>query len=207
MSIGKPDGLAATGLLECSTMDHGIAVFTGYPMTPAQLGREVEQRGFESLFYAEHTHIPVRSRRGDGSPAVGYARTYDPFVALAAAASVTETLLLGTGVCLVTEREPITTAKAVASVDHLSGGRIRRCWSAATGLVPRSGCFATATAGCRSAGHWPPWTSWRPASPRSGGVLPTKAAGPSRSRFSAFLTGATWWTSLPRPGWTGACSR
>ena len=104
-------------------MDYGIAVFTGYPMTPVQLAREVEQRGFESLFYAEHTHIPVRSRRADGRPAIGYARTYDPFVALAAAAAVTETLLLGTGVCLVTQRDPITTAKAVASVDHLSGGR------------------------------------------------------------------------------------
>jgi probable F420-dependent oxidoreductase len=106
-----------------AAMDYGIVVFNGYPISPVKLGRAVEERGFESLFYAEHTHIPVNTQRADGRPAIGYARTYDPFVALAAAAAVTETLRLGTGVCLVTQRDPIITAKEVARLDHLSSGR------------------------------------------------------------------------------------
>ncbi len=92
-------------------------------LTPLVLGRSVEDLGFESLFYPEHTHIPVNTRRGDGGSARDYADTYDPFVALAAVAAVTSTLKLGTAVCLVTERHPITTAKAVASLDQVSGGR------------------------------------------------------------------------------------
>jgi probable F420-dependent oxidoreductase len=92
-------------------------------LTPQVLGRSVEDLGFESLFYPEHTHIPVNTRRGDGSAARDYADTYDPFVALAAVAAVTSTLKLGTAVCLVTERHPITTAKAVASLDQVSAGR------------------------------------------------------------------------------------
>ncbi|HLV59598.1 MAG TPA: LLM class F420-dependent oxidoreductase [Natronosporangium sp.] len=105
-------------------MDIGIAVFTGSNgLAPQELARAVEERGFESLFYAEHTHIPVASRRGDGRSTREYADTYDPFVALAAAAAVTTDLKLGTGVCLVTERDPIITAKQVASLDRLSGGR------------------------------------------------------------------------------------
>ena len=105
-------------------MDVGIAVFSGaYGLAPAALGRAVEQRGFESLFYAEHTHIPVASSRPDGRPVRDYAETYDPFVALSAAAAVTTTLRLGTAVCLVTERDPIVTAKAVSSLDRVSYGR------------------------------------------------------------------------------------
>src|SRR6266705_4919555 len=92
-------------------------------LTPQVLGRSVEDLGFESLFYPEHTHIPVNTRRGDGGSARDYADTYDPFVALAAVAAVTSTLKLGTGVCLVTQRDPIITAKEVASLDRLSGGR------------------------------------------------------------------------------------
>jgi probable F420-dependent oxidoreductase len=83
----------------------------------------VEERGFESLFYAEHTHIPVASRRADGRPTRNYANTFDPFVALSAVAAVTTTLKLGTGVCLVAQRDPIITAKEVASLDVLSRGR------------------------------------------------------------------------------------
>lgn len=104
-------------------MDIGVIMFNGYPMSPAALGQAVEERGFESLFYPEHTHIPVASRRGDGRPTKSYAYTYDPFVALAAAAAVTRMLRLGTAVCLVAQRDPIITAKEVASIDHLSGGR------------------------------------------------------------------------------------
>ena len=105
-------------------MDVGIAVFSGdYGLAPPALGQAVEQRGFESLFYAEHTHIPVASTRPDGRPVRDYADTWDPFVALSAAAAVTTTLKLGTAVCLVTERDPIITAKAVASLDRIAEGR------------------------------------------------------------------------------------
>jgi len=105
-------------------MDIGIAILSGdYGLAPPALGRAVEQRGFESLFYAEHTHIPVASTRSDGRPTRDYAETYDPFVALSAVAAGTTTLALGTAVCLVTERDPIVTAKAVSSLDRLSGGR------------------------------------------------------------------------------------
>jgi probable F420-dependent oxidoreductase len=105
-------------------MDVGVAVFAGsYGLAPPALGRAVEARGFESLFYAEHTHIPVASRRPDGRPVRPFAETYDPFVALSAVAAVTTTLKVGTGVCLVTERDPIITAKAVASLDRIAEGR------------------------------------------------------------------------------------
>lgn len=105
-------------------MEIGIVALTGYRgLTPPDLGRAVEERGFGSLFYTEHTHIPLSTRRSDGSPARDYAETYDPFVALAAAAAVTDTLLLGTAVCLVTQHDPITLAKTVASLDRVSRGR------------------------------------------------------------------------------------
>jgi probable F420-dependent oxidoreductase len=105
-------------------MDLGIVVMTGSEgLTPQAVGHACEERGFESLFWAEHTHIPVRSRRADGAATRFYADTYDPFAALSAAAAVTSSLKLGTAVCLVVERDPITLAKEVASLDRLSGGR------------------------------------------------------------------------------------
>jgi probable F420-dependent oxidoreductase len=105
-------------------VDVGIAVFSGdYGLAPPALGRAVEQRGFESLFYPEHTHIPVASSRPDGRPVRDYAESHDPFVALAAVTAVTTTIRLGTAVCLVTERDPIVTAKAVSSLDRVSGWR------------------------------------------------------------------------------------
>ncbi len=85
-----------------------------------------EERGFECLLFPEHTHIPAsrESAWPGGAELPGYyARTYDPFVACVAAADATERLLIGTGICLVIERDPIITAKEVASVDVLSGGR------------------------------------------------------------------------------------
>jgi probable F420-dependent oxidoreductase len=109
-------------------MDFGIGFFaTDQSVDPATLGRMVEERGFESLFLAEHTHIP--SSRATDYPVGGelpdyYARTHDPFVALTAAALATEHLTLATGICLVNQRDPILTAKAAASVDVLSGGRL-----------------------------------------------------------------------------------
>jgi len=109
-------------------VEFGAAYFaTDYSLDAAALARALEERGFESLFLAEHTHIPV-SRRSPwpGGPELPrhYWHTLDPFVALAAAATVTTRLRLGTGICLVVERDPITTAKEVASLDLLSGGRV-----------------------------------------------------------------------------------
>jgi probable F420-dependent oxidoreductase len=108
-------------------MRFGLVMYpTDHTIDPVSLGRAAEERGFESVFFPEHTHIPVASRHPstDGPDRLaGYARAYDPFVALAAVAATTTTLQLGTGVCLVVQRDPITTAKEVASIDHLSGGR------------------------------------------------------------------------------------
>jgi probable F420-dependent oxidoreductase len=109
-------------------MRFGLAIFpTDDAIAPAELGRAVEDAGFEALFFAEHTHIPASRetpRPGGGELPPQYWHTHDPFVALATVAQVTERLRLGTGVCLVVERDPIVTAKAVASLDMLSGGRV-----------------------------------------------------------------------------------
>jgi probable F420-dependent oxidoreductase len=95
-------------------------------MDPAHLAQLVEQRGYESLFLPEHSHIPaerVTPYEGGGEMPRKYAHTYDLFVALTAAATATSRLRVGSGVCLIIQRDPISTANAVASVDHLSGGR------------------------------------------------------------------------------------
>jgi probable F420-dependent oxidoreductase len=108
-------------------VDFGVMMFpTDYAVAPDEFARMVEERGFESLFFPEHTHIPAS--RETPYPAGGdlpqeYSHTYDPFVALTAAAAATERLRVATGICLVVERDPITTAKEVASLDRLSGGR------------------------------------------------------------------------------------
>jgi probable F420-dependent oxidoreductase len=107
---------------------YGLAIFlTDESISPADMGRLAEDRGFESLFLAEHTHIPVARQTPWGSSGEEmprhYYRTLDPFVALTAAAAATTTLRVGTGVCLVIQRDPIVTAKEVASLDFLSGGR------------------------------------------------------------------------------------
>jgi probable F420-dependent oxidoreductase len=108
-------------------MLYGVAIFpTDYAAHPATIARLVEERGFESLHFPEHTHIPAARRTphpsGDKLPDQ-YSHTYDPFVALAAAAQATERIKLATGICLVVERDPIITAKEVATIDRLSGGR------------------------------------------------------------------------------------
>jgi probable F420-dependent oxidoreductase len=97
---------------------------TDYSMSVVELARALEERGFESLFVPEHTHIPA-SRGGAGGPELPreYSHLLDPFVSLAAAAGATTRLRLGTGICLLTERDPIVTAKAVASADLISNGR------------------------------------------------------------------------------------
>ncbi len=109
-------------------MKFGIVMFpTDYAIDPVTLGRAVEERGFDSLFFPEHTHIPTSRRTpwpGGAELPREYSHTYDLFVALAAVAATTEKLLLGTGICLVVERDPITLAKEVASLDLISGGRV-----------------------------------------------------------------------------------
>jgi probable F420-dependent oxidoreductase len=108
-------------------VDVGVQMFsTDLAIRPEALARETEARGFDSLFLPEHTHIPTSRRTpypGGGELPDEYRRTYDPFLALAAAAVVTERIKLGTGICLVGQRDPILLAKEVASIDVLSGGR------------------------------------------------------------------------------------
>lgn len=108
-------------------MRTGVFYFpTEYGIETGELARALEERGFDSLFLCEHTHIPVSRRSpfpGGGELPKRYKHTHDPFVALSFAAAATKTLLLGTGVCLVPQRDPIITAKSVASLDRLSGGR------------------------------------------------------------------------------------
>ncbi|MFM9590242.1 LLM class F420-dependent oxidoreductase [Streptomyces scabiei] len=105
-----------------------VTIFlTDETITPTRLARELEQRGFAGLYLPEHTHIPVE--RTTPYPAGGdlpreYGRTLDPFVALGQAAAVTERLGLGTGITLVAQHDPIDLAKQIATVDHLSGGRL-----------------------------------------------------------------------------------
>jgi probable F420-dependent oxidoreductase len=108
-------------------MDFGIGYFpTHYAMGPGELAALIEERGQESLLFAEHTHIPASRESpwpGGAELPDKYIHTYDLFVALTAAAVATRRLRIGSGICLVIERDPIVTAKEVASIDHLSGGR------------------------------------------------------------------------------------
>ena len=108
-------------------MDFGAMMFsTDYSIRPDDLAKMLEDRGFESMWVPEHTHIPAdRTSPWPGGPDLpkDYWHTYDPFLALTAAAGVTTDLKLGTGICLMIERDPITTAKEIASLDMLSRGR------------------------------------------------------------------------------------
>jgi probable F420-dependent oxidoreductase len=108
-------------------MKTGVMLFpTDYSIHPAELALAAEQRGFESLWVAEHSHIPASRATpwpgGDELPQMYY-DVVDPFVALSMAAQATTTLKIATGICLVIQRDPIQTAKVVASLDALSGGR------------------------------------------------------------------------------------
>ena len=108
-------------------MDIGVFFFpTDYSIELTELSVELEQRGFESLLVCEHTHIPASRKTewpGGGELPKEYYHTYDPLVGLSFAASVTERLKVGTGICLVPQRDPFNLAKSVASLDRLSGGR------------------------------------------------------------------------------------
>jgi probable F420-dependent oxidoreductase len=112
-------------------MRHGVVLFSSdRGITPAQAAQAAEAAGFDCFYVPEHTHIPVRREAphpGTGTaelPDDRYLRTLDPWVALSTAASVTSTIRLGTAVALPAEHDPIALAKAIASLDHLSGGRV-----------------------------------------------------------------------------------
>ena len=103
------------GIMQASTQD---------TIQPVELARFAEENGFDALFMGEHTHLPTAPHRYGDAISDDYKKFYDPFVALSLAAAVTERLKLGTGVCLLTEHHPITLAKTVATLDHISGGRV-----------------------------------------------------------------------------------
>ncbi len=109
-------------------MDLGVTIFlTDQSIGPMELAREVEDRGFTSLWLPEHTHIPTsrRTPAPAGEPlAEEYKRSLDPFVALAMVVAATTNLRVGTGIALMAERDPIVTAKQVATLDHCSSGRV-----------------------------------------------------------------------------------
>ncbi|MGY9055094.1 MAG: LLM class F420-dependent oxidoreductase [Alphaproteobacteria bacterium] len=108
-------------------MHVGVAMFmTDYSISPTELAKALEDRGFESLWLPEHSHIPLSRKSGfpqGGDLPKKYYDIMDPFPVAAAAAAVTTKLKFGTGVCLVAQRDPIQTAKSVATVDHISAGR------------------------------------------------------------------------------------
>ena len=110
-----------------NTQAFGVTMFpTDYSIQPVELARAVEERNLDSLFFPEHTHIPASRATpfpGGGDLPKMYWHTHDPFVALGACAAVTSKIKLGTGICLVIERDPITLAKEIASVDMISNGR------------------------------------------------------------------------------------
>jgi probable F420-dependent oxidoreductase len=113
---------------ESKTMKIGVYMFsTDYSIGIVELARALEERGYAALYVPEHTHIPTSRRSpwpGGGELPREYSHTLDPFVGLAAAATATEKLRLGTGIALLTERDPIVTAKAVATLDLVSNGRV-----------------------------------------------------------------------------------
>jgi alkanesulfonate monooxygenase SsuD/methylene tetrahydromethanopterin reductase-like flavin-dependent oxidoreductase (luciferase family) len=128
-------------------MDTGVAIFpTHDAIAPADVARLAEERGHESLFFPEHTHIPASRESawpGGGELPRKYAHTFDLFVAVTAAVTATSRLRIGSGICLVIERDPITTAKEVASVDFLAAappagpGRRERAGGAGSGTGVR----------------------------------------------------------------------
>src|SRR5436305_437164 len=112
-------------------MEFGASIFfTDYSITPAELGQAMEERGFDSVWAAEHSHIPVpRKTRADQELGKRYYDVMDPFVTLTAVACTTKNLKIATGICLVIQRDTIQTAKLVASIDQVSAGY--HCASAA----------------------------------------------------------------------------
>ena len=116
-----------TSVAKAHRHEFGASIFfTDYSISPAELAVALEERGFDSLWAAEHSHIPVPRRTpppGGGELAKRYYDVMDPFVTLTAAAAATKQLKVATGICLVIQRDTIQTAKLVASIDQVSGGR------------------------------------------------------------------------------------
>src|SRR5256885_13236704 len=112
-------------------MDCGVVMFpTEYAIAPDELARELEERGFESVWFPEHTHIPASRRSpwpGGGELPRDYWSSYDPFVALMAAGAATKRLQLGTRICPVIERDPVTLTEEVAKPDRLAGRLVLLC--------------------------------------------------------------------------------
>src|SRR5206468_9306279 len=121
-----PDRILAASVRKVP-MHIGVCMFaTDYAIRIDELARAAEDRGFESLFVPEHTHIPTSRRTpfpSGGQLPTEYSHTFDPFVSLMAAAAATKRIRIGTGICLIIERDTIVTATEVASLDVLSGGR------------------------------------------------------------------------------------
>src|SRR6201996_6633865 len=119
MELGRNQG--------APNMHVGLSMFpTDYAIPPHELAVAAEARGYESLWFPEHSHIPTSRKSpwpGGAELPKYYYDSYDPFLSLAAAATVTKTIKLATGICLVVERDPIHTAKEVSTVDQLSSGR------------------------------------------------------------------------------------
>ena len=169
----------------------GITTFpTDYAISPIELAKAVEERGFDSLFFNEHTHIPVSRRSpfpGGGELPEQYRHTYDPFVALGAAAAVTRRIRLGTGICLIVERDPIVLAKEVASLDQLSNGCVMlgvgAGWNAeeienhGTAFSQRWKVLRERVLAMRQI-----WTEDEPSFTANSSVLIQSGHGPSRSR-------------------------
>lgn len=108
-------------------MELGVLVFPlDGTMHPADLAREAEQRGFESVWYPEHSHLPLASSNWPGGEVIpdAYAKTMDQFICMTAAAMATEHIMIGSGICLVPQHHPAWLAKQVATLDVLSGGRV-----------------------------------------------------------------------------------
>ncbi len=105
----------------------GVYYFpTDYGIDITELAQALEERGYDSLFVCEHTHIPASRRTpfpSGGELQKRYVHTHDPFVTLSFAAAATQKLKIGTGIALIPQRDPIVTAKAVASLDQMSNGR------------------------------------------------------------------------------------
>ena len=168
-------------------MKFGIATFvTDEGIRPDALGRALEERRFDSLFLAEHSHIPVSRETpypgGTDLPRMYY-RTLDPFVALTAAGTVTSRLVLGTGIVLLPQRDVIHTAKQVASLDLISGGRV---------------AFGVGIGWNRSA----PWSSRSPS--LRGSVVQYRYQKRSPGRCPLSTVGSAQLSTVPSPGTTGS---
>jgi hypothetical protein len=182
-------------------MKLGIAIFPAdYAIRPDELGRAVEERGFESLFFTDHTHIPATPatrelmQQQHGGVLPHFTHNHDPFVALAYAAAATQTLRLGTGVLLVPQREPIATAKTLATLDALSHGRLLIGIGVGRSSTSECGRCARSELTSKRSSTAATWTSTRSGpgpSPRSNHIHPSSSAAPAKASSAACSPTAT----------------